>query len=126
MTLRRTVWLIVLGGLAAVVAVVAGATAAGPGSLTLTNIVAANPKTPGFSQPNILSSELQEVVWAQGSMKLDGGTSAVPYYGYDGNGPFVPTSFGGTNGLTATEAQKTEPDKNTYLVLDGQHGADAS
>ena len=52
---------------------------------------------------NILSPELQEVVWAQGSYKLDGGTSDVPYYGYDGNGPFVPTSFT----APIAEAQKT-------------------
>jgi len=110
----------------AVVAVATGATAAGQGTLDLTNIAAANPKAPGFSEPNILSPELQEVVWAQGSTKLDGGTAQVPYYGYDGNGPFVPTSFGGTNGLTAAEAQKTEPDKNTYLVLNGLHGADSA
>ena len=46
----------------AVVAVATGATAAGQGTLDLTNIAAANPKAPGFSEPNILSPELQEVV----------------------------------------------------------------
>ena len=107
-------------------AVATGASAAGSGTIDLTGVAAANPKAPGFTAPNILSPELQEVIWAQGAMKLDGGTAQVPYYGYDSNGPFIPTSFGGTNGLTATEAQKTEPDKNTYLVLNGQRGADAN
>ena len=125
MRFRKGLPLLLVGTAVAIVAGVTAATAAGPPQ-TLTSVATANPKSQGFSQPNILSPELQEVAWAQGSMKLDGGTSAVPYYGYDGNGPFVPTSFGGTNGLTATEAQKTEPDKNTYLVLNGQHGADPS
>jgi hypothetical protein len=43
----------------------------------------------------------------------------VPYYGYDGNGPLVPSVAAPT-----VEAQKTEPDKNTYLVLPGLKGAD--
>jgi hypothetical protein len=34
------------------------------------------------------------------------------------NAPFLPASG------STVEAQKTEPDKNTYLVLDGVHGAD--
>ena len=118
MKLRRTL----PAGLAVAIAgAVAVSVAVGSGSNSLTNIAKANPKAEGFSQPNILSPELQEVVWAQGSYKLDGGTSDVPYYGYDGNGPFVPTSFT----APIAEAQKTEPDKNTYLELSGQHGADA-
>src|SRR5581483_8932115 len=117
MKLRRTL----LFGLAVALGGAAAAAAVGSGSSGLTNVASANPKVQGLSQPNILSPELAEVVVAQGSLKLDGGTSDVPTYGYDGNGPFVPTSF---NGLAATEAQKTEPDKNTYLVLPGQHGAD--
>src|SRR5262249_35486223 len=45
----------------------------------------------------------------------------VAYFGYLNDGaPLVPTNF-----ASPTEAQKTEPDKNTYLVLRGQHGFDA-
>ena len=120
----KVLLVVVLGG--ALIVVVSGASASGRGPLDLTNIANANPKAAGMTQPNILSPELQEVIWAQGSYKLDGGTAQVPYYGYDGNGPFIPTSFTGTSGLTATEAQKTEPDKNTYLVLHGLHGADGN
>ena len=113
MRFRKVLLAVALGG--AVVVAVTGASAAGRGALDLTNIANANPKTVGMTQPNILSPELQEVVWAQGSYKLDGGTPQVPSYGYDGNGPFIPTAFTGTNGLTATEAQKTEPDKKDTL-----------
>lgn len=122
MRFRKLLLVVVLGG--ALIVVVSGASAGGRGPLDLTNIENANSKAVGMTQPNILSPELQVVIWAQGSYKLDGGTAQVPYYGYDANGPFIPTSFTGTNGLTATEAQKTEPDKNTYVVLPGLHGAD--
>jgi hypothetical protein len=44
----------------------------------------------------------------------------VSHYGYIDDGPQIPAL--GSN----VEAQKTEPDKNTYLVLSGQHGADAA
>jgi len=80
--------------------------------------VAANTKTAGMWSPNVLSPELAEVAVAHGSTRLENGTSAVPYYGYLGDGPMLPLA-----GSTA-EATKTEPDKNTYLVLDGQKGAD--
>jgi len=77
-------------------------------------------KAPGVAVPNRLSPQLTERVAAQGSMALDGGTSELPYYGYNGNGPLVPAPG------TTVEASKTEPDKNTYLVVPGQTGADPS
>ena len=67
----------------------------------------------------MLSPELAQIVVAQGSYSLDGGTAAKPYYGYTGAGPMVPAL--GSN----VEAKKSEPDKNTYLVFkDGLTGAD--
>jgi len=46
----------------------------------------------------------------------------VPYYGYDGDQPnLVPLPSAPT-----VEAHKTEPDKNTYLVLKNQTGADSN
>jgi hypothetical protein len=96
-------------GGACVVAAAALAMTPDPGNLT--SVASANPKAAGVPAPNILSPGLQAVSWAQGSMKLDGGTAAVPYYGYDGNGPLLPAL--GSN----VEATKTEPDKNTYLVF---------
>ncbi|HET7477689.1 MAG TPA: alkaline phosphatase PhoX [Dermatophilaceae bacterium] len=81
--------------------------------------VPANDKTPGMWSANVLSPGLAEIPVAQGSTRLENGTAGVPFYGYLGDGPMVPLA-----GTTA-EATKTEPDKNTYLVLDGQRGADA-
>jgi hypothetical protein len=92
--------------------------AVGSPSTGLTNVPAPNPKQAGIVYPNKLSPELFETSVAQGANKLENGTPEVPYYGYDGNGPMVPAA-----GSTA-EAQKTEPDKNTYLTLRGQTGAD--
>src|SRR5206468_982387 len=73
----------------------------------------------GASPANVLSPQLSETAVAWASLPLDGSTSAVPYYGYDGfTAPTVLTQ-------SLNEAHKTEPDKNTYLVLpDGQPGAD--
>ena len=57
-------------------------------------------------------------------------------YGYQDNGTFLPVPSGAIKPpaappfsvtitqVTPVEAQKTEPDKNTYLVLDDQKGAD--
>ncbi|MEA2468441.1 MAG: hypothetical protein QOJ57_2567 [Thermoleophilaceae bacterium] len=93
-------------------------TASQPGPLDLTPVPAANTKSPGYAPPNVLSQGLIQAAVAQGSVKLENGTAAIPFYGYDGDGPMVPLA-----GTTA-EATKTEPDKNTYLVLGGQRGAD--
>jgi len=97
--------------------------AAGP--VTPTHVPNANPKAAGLSSPNVLSPELIETPVAQGSIKLENpsdpcGASqkTISYYGYDDNGPMLPAP--GTN----VEASKTEPDKNTYLILQGQEGAD--
>ncbi len=105
-------------GLTATVIFVAAGAASSPNLTSFTNIAAANPKAPGFTAPNILSPELTEAAVAQGSMRLENGTASVPFYGYDGDGTLVPLP--GTN----AEATKSEPDKNTYLVIDGLNGAD--
>src|SRR5262245_57067356 len=83
--------------------------------------IAANPKAPGVVAPDFLSPELAQIVAAQGAMKLENGTAAVPYYGYDGDKPtLVPLPTAPTS-----EAHKTEPDKNTYLTFrHGLPGAD--
>ena len=83
-----------------------------------TNVAAPNPKVAGFAAPNILSPELIETIVAQGTTKLENPSHLTSFYGYDNDGTFVPT------GSPASEATKTEPDKNTYLVLRGLHGAD--
>jgi hypothetical protein len=75
--------------------------------------VPANTKATGVVVPDVLSPGLIQVPVAQGAMKLENGTPAVPYYGYDGDKPtLVPVPSAPTS-----EAHKTEPDKNTYLAL---------
>jgi Bacterial protein of unknown function (DUF839) len=93
-------------------------------ALTLTGVPTANQKAAGVSVPNVLSPQLTEAPVAQGSVRLENGTSAVPYYGYDGDGPLTPAPGDVQAPGHNVEASKTEPDKNTYLTLHGEHGAD--
>jgi hypothetical protein len=84
-----------------------------------TNVPAANTKTPGMAAPNVLSPELFETIVAQGSNALENPNELITFYGYDNNATMVPTVPG-----SRVEATKTEPDKNTYLVLRDQKGSD--
>jgi hypothetical protein len=91
---------------------------------SLTSVAAANPKAPGLTTPNRLSRELAEVPRAQGSNEVENRQDGVGYYGYDSvrnNPPLLPVVGPGGS---LTEAHKTEPDKNTYLILNGQRGPD--
>src|SRR5215468_5044140 len=99
----------------------------------LTSVPAANPKAAGFAAPNVLSPELIETIVAQGSNLLenpavvplgDGTTLSLDHYGYNGNGPMLPAAGAVQSAGHNVEANKTEPDKNTYLVLHHQSGAD--
>ena len=92
----------------------------------LTHIVAANPKTAGFVAPNILSRELEQIVWANGAMKLENPTALIGFYGYYNDGPHLPAPGAVQVPGTTIEASKTDPDKNTYLVLPGQTGPDSN
>jgi hypothetical protein len=89
--------------------------------------VAANQRAAGYAPANVVSTELREAPVARGSIALDGAKGIVGWYGYENDAPspnpafpqMVPASL-----AAPAEAQKTEPDKNTYLVLKNQHGAD--
>jgi hypothetical protein len=105
----------------------------GSGPFGLHPVPAANPKAPGVSSPNLLPPELIETAVAQGSVPVenptvvtlaDGTTTTISNYGYDGNGPLLPAPGDLPSATHLVEASKTEPDKNTYLVLFGQTGAD--
>jgi hypothetical protein len=107
----------------------------GHGKLNITPVAAAQPKKPGFSSPNVLPPELIETPVVQGSFPLenpqtvtltDGTTATAAYYGYLGDGPLLPAPGDLPSATHRVEASKTEPDKNTYLVLYGQTGPDAS
>lgn len=79
----------------------------------------------GMAVPNALSPELMQVVAAQGSMPLENPTALIAAYGFANDGPMTPPA----NAIQAAdkiEASKTEPDKNTYLVLTEQTGPDAA
>jgi uncharacterized protein DUF839 len=94
---------------------------AGAGALAqhLTHVPSAQPKITGVTSPTVLSPELAQIVAAQGSMLVENPTGLVKYYGYLGNQPNLLPALGSN-----VEATKTEPDKNTYLVLRGLKGAD--
>jgi hypothetical protein len=122
---RRILWMLPVAAAAGTLAAAVGLADPGGGFFTS---VAAQVKAPGYAPPNVLSPELREFVVAQGSMRLDGAQDPVGWYGYinDAPSPSDPTlpQMVPATGTPQVEAQKTEPDKNTYLVLDGQTGAD--
>ena len=80
----------------------------------LTHVPSANPRIVGVTSPTVLSPELAQIVSAQGSMPVENPVDHVKYYGYLDNQPNLIPAFGSN-----VEASKTEPDKNTYLVLHG-------
>jgi hypothetical protein len=113
----------VIPAVAALAAAALSVQAAPPG---LSPVDAANPKSPGIASPNILSKQLMETVLAQGSWTLENPTATIGYYGYLTNGPMVPAPNAVQSPGHNVEASKTEPDKNTYLVLGQQHGPDTN
>jgi Bacterial protein of unknown function (DUF839) len=91
----------------------------------VTAVPAANTRSAGLTSPNVLSPQLAEVARAQGSTKVENPQDGIGYYGYDSvdnDPPLLPVFSGPT---PYAEAHKTEPDKNTYLVLKGQRGPDS-
>jgi hypothetical protein len=93
-------------------------TASGP---TLSGVPDANGKAAGVAPATKLSPELRQVVAAQGSTPLENPQGIISHYGYETDVPqMLPTP------QLDDEAQKTEPDKNTYLVFKhGLSGPDA-
>ena len=71
---------------------------------------------------DMLSPGLIEQPVAEGSFQLENPTKELGYYGYAKDGPFVPGKGAVPAKGKLIEATKTEPDKNTYLVLTGQTG----
>jgi len=89
-----------------------------PDGPALTNVPAANTKSDGYSPASRLSPELSQDVVAQGSTRLENPSALTSYYGYYND---VLNAAGQPQMLplpaALTEAQKSEPDKNTYLVF---------
>jgi hypothetical protein len=84
----------------------------------------ANGSAHGIVTANRLSPELAEIALAQGALPLENGTREINRYGYSGDGPLVAAIQVAQPNSIPTQATKTEPDKNVYLVLSGQKGSD--
>ena len=95
------------------------------GGVKLTPLPAAMPKAEGMAVPSALSPELIQIPAAQGAIPLENPTALLSHYGFAADGPMVPAANAVQGKDNNVEATKTEPDKNTYLVLDGQNGPDA-
>jgi hypothetical protein len=122
---KSLVPLLVIG---AAVFAAAAVRAAGSDNPGLQNVPTANTKSVGYSPATRLSAELTQIVVAQGSTRLENPQGIVTNYGYQndvpsGGDPSTPLMV--PSAATPSEAQKTEPDKNTYLVLKRQTGPDA-
>ena len=119
---KRYAALAVLATAAVAGGILAGASAGPSEPPVLTDVATANTRSDGYAPASKLSVELRQVVVAQGSTKLDGGSSSpssVGYYGYDNDVAERGrrAADGADADAPATEAHKTEPDKNTYLVF---------
>jgi hypothetical protein len=107
---------------------------ADPGHATA-NVAAANTKAPGIAPADVITPSLEgetvaEVVVAQGSYPVENpiattGGVMITNYGYLGNGPMIGAPGAVQSPGSNIEANKTEPDKNTYLVMKDQHGPDS-
>lgn len=130
--MRRRKRTAALTGLAAAcsvaIVVVAGGSAWSNDAPELSNVATANTRSVGYAPASKLSVELRQTAVAQGSTKAESPSTAVSYYGYDNdtlNAAGEPQMLPSPG--VATEAGKTEPDKNTYLVFRrGLSGADPS
>src|SRR3954454_8635335 len=88
--------------------------AAADNGFHLVGVPAANPRV--GVQDNVLTPSARQTSVAWGNLPLTNPDTAngVTHHGYN-------TSNGGTLTQSATEAFKTEPDKNVYLVFAGKH-----
>jgi hypothetical protein len=109
---------LVLAAAGLAVAFVAASSASPPHEPDLSNVAAANTKAVGYAPPSKLSTELAGEVAAQGATELENPTALIGFYGYENDvvsaGDPTKPQMVPTTGV-ANEAQKTEPDENTYL-----------
>ncbi|MFL5259260.1 MAG: alkaline phosphatase PhoX [Hyphomicrobiales bacterium] len=94
--------------------------------LKLSPVPHAMPKAEGVIMPSQLSPELIQIPVAQGFMAIENPAKLITHFGFAGDGPMLPAANSAQDKDNLVEATKTEPDKNTYLVLLGQSGPDAN
>ena len=126
-TKLRLRWVMAAAGLA-VAAFVTGVTASPPHEPDLTSVASANTRSAGYAPSSKFSVELAGQVVAQGATPLENPTSLTGFYGYQNDvvsaGDATKPQMVPTQGVN-NEAQKTEPDENTYLSFKhALHGAD--
>ncbi len=115
----------IAGALAAAVPMAAAAVSTADEARVEVTAPKANTRVAGASAPSLLIRGLGQTIAAQGNMALENGTAQVPFYGYYGDGPMVPAPGDVQTASHQVEASKSEPDKNTYLVLPGLSGPSA-
>src|SRR5262249_30094606 len=81
--------------------------------------------------PVLEGTPVVEVVRAQGSYPVENplatvGGKMITNYGYYGDGPMIGAPNAVQSPGNNVEATQSEPDKNTYLVMKGQHGPDTT
>jgi hypothetical protein len=95
-------------------------------SYKLTPLAAPAAKADSMAAASALSPELSQSAVAAGAFKLENPTAVLSNYGYAADGPMLPAAGDKQGKEHQVEASKTEPDKNTFLVMDGQTGPDAN
>jgi hypothetical protein len=96
------------------------------GDLNFEAVSAGVARVDGQAAESVLASAMTQQVVAAGAMKLENPTAVLAAFGYAADGPFAPANGDVQAKGHNVEASKTEPDKNTYLVLEVQTGPDAT
>jgi hypothetical protein len=123
---KQMLSLLIVGVVGIGAAVPVAGVASPPSGLSLTHVPTANIRSDGYAPASRLSPELAQIAVAQGATRLENLSALTSFYGYNndvlnavGNPQMVPIPVN-----PATEAHKTEPDENTYLVF--KHGLDGA
>ena len=118
--------LLVAGAIAIGAAAPVSGVASPPSWPSLSSVPNANTRSDGYAPASKLSPELTQTAVVQGATRLENPSPLTSYYGYDndvlglgGQPLMVPTPAS-----PASEAKKSEPDENTYLVF--KHGLDGA
>jgi hypothetical protein len=77
---------------------------------------------PNMPTEDVLAPGLAQKAVAEGAYKLENPSKYWGFYGFASDGPLSPAKDATPSKDKLIEATKTEPDKNTYLVLEGATG----